>query len=140
MDWNVEEKMPRYDDIREFQVWMGCGNTRKVRRAGNHSMVVSPGTLMFTDCTHPMQNIICDEQSIKGWRYSPSPSYAGTDMNRTEALIKLLRLGPLEPLHARAICGWPVDEFQRVLDAAVAEGKVRLVPLYNQYATRLEAT
>jgi hypothetical protein len=68
-EWEVNEKMPRYDDIREFEVWV-YGQARRVRRAGNRSLTVSPGTLEFTDCTHAMQNVICDERAVQGWRIS----------------------------------------------------------------------
>lgn len=46
-------------------------------------------------------------------------------MTRAEILHKLLRLGPLEPLAAREICGWPVDEFANVMASAIADGLVR---------------
>lgn len=68
LDWNVDEKMPRYDDLREFEVWIR-GSVRRVRRIGNRSCALEPGTLAYTDCTHPMQNIICDERAVQGWRY-----------------------------------------------------------------------
>lgn len=60
-------------------------------------------------------------------------------MNRAEVLHKLLRLGPLERLYARAVCGWPVDEFDRALQIAVQSGLVRIARGCNQYTTRLEA-
>lgn len=43
------------------------GHQRKVKRVGNDSMSLSPGTLIFTDCTHPMQNVIVDESKIESW-------------------------------------------------------------------------
>jgi hypothetical protein len=60
-------------------------------------------------------------------------------MNRAEVLRKLLRLGPLEPLHAQHVCGWPIDEFQAALAAAIESGWVRLARGGNQYTTRLVA-
>lgn len=60
-------------------------------------------------------------------------------MSREEALRKLLQLGPLEPLFAREVCGWPVDEFESTLSRLLAEGLVRRVCGCNQHATRLEA-
>lgn len=60
-------------------------------------------------------------------------------MTRAEILHKLLRLGPMEPLHTQAICGWPADEFERALRVAVQNGWVRRVRHTNQYATHLEA-
>lgn len=67
MDWEVDEKMPKYDDIRTFQVWV-CGQVRRVKRVGNRSNFLSPGTLQYLDCTSPFQNAICDESNIQGWR------------------------------------------------------------------------
>ena len=67
MDWITEEKMPRFDDVHEYDVWIkGC--TRSVRRIGNRGSMFQPGTLVYTDCTHPMQNILCCEEDIEGWR------------------------------------------------------------------------
>jgi len=67
MDWNTEEKMPRFDDVHEYDIWInGC--TRSVRRVGNRESMFSPGTLIYTDCTHPQQNILCHEDEIEGWR------------------------------------------------------------------------
>jgi hypothetical protein len=66
------QEFPRWelDDMREFQVWMADGSLRTVRRIGNRSHFLTPGTLAFTDCTHPLQNLWCDESRIVGWRYS----------------------------------------------------------------------
>lgn len=61
-------------------------------------------------------------------------------MNRVEALHKLLKLEPMEPLHTQHVCGWPVDEFQVVLRTAMDKGWVRLVRGGNTHTTRLEAT
>lgn len=69
MDWITEEKMPKYDDIREFEVWVH-GYVRRVRRIGNRHPAFGPGTLVFVDCTHSVQNVLCDERDIKGWRHS----------------------------------------------------------------------
>lgn len=60
-------------------------------------------------------------------------------MNRAEILRKLLRLEPLEPLYAQSVCGWPADEFERVLSVAMQAGWVRMVRGCNQYLTKLEA-
>jgi hypothetical protein len=59
---------PKYDDIHTFTVRVG-NQIRQVRRVGNYGRTsVSPGILIFTDCTRPMQNIICDESKIIAWR------------------------------------------------------------------------
>lgn len=71
MDWIHDAKLPRYDDIHEFEVWI-YGDARKVRRAGNNSMSLTPGTLIFTDCTHPMQNVLCHEPDVMAWRMTPN--------------------------------------------------------------------
>lgn len=70
MEWEVNEAMPKYDDLREFEVWLSNGSVRTVRRIGNRSTLYSPGTLVFTDCTHPQQNVLCDEENVIGWRHS----------------------------------------------------------------------
>jgi hypothetical protein len=70
LDWEVDERMPRYDDIREFEVWLSDGSVRTVRRVGGKSNYYTPGTLVFLDCTHPMQNALCDEDRIMGWRHN----------------------------------------------------------------------
>lgn len=73
MDWQIEDRMPRYDDIREFEVWLRNGSTRTVRRVGNRSLRFTPGMLLYTDCTHPLQNVICDESDVVGWRHRAAP-------------------------------------------------------------------
>jgi len=67
MDWEIDEKMPKFNDIDIFEVWI-YGQVRKVKRVGNNSLFLSPGTLAFIDCTHPEQNVICDERDVRGWR------------------------------------------------------------------------
>lgn len=69
-EWEIEERMPRFDDMREFNVWLVDGSVRTVRRIGNRSHFLTPGSLAFTDCTHPMQNVLCDESNVVGWRYA----------------------------------------------------------------------
>lgn len=68
MDWEVHEAMPKYDDIHQFLIWNGK-DVRRVRRAGNHENFW-PGQLLYTDCVHPLQNVICDERSVVGWKYA----------------------------------------------------------------------
>jgi hypothetical protein len=65
--WEVDEKMPRYDDMREYEVMIG-DDVRRVRRIGNRSAYFSPGTLVFVDCTHTAQNMLVDESSVWAWR------------------------------------------------------------------------
>lgn len=60
-------------------------------------------------------------------------------MTQAEALCKLLKLEPLEPLYAQHICGWPVDMFQAALSEAMQNGWVRLARGGNNHTTRLEA-
>lgn len=60
-------------------------------------------------------------------------------MTREEVLRKLLQLGPLEPLHAREVCGWPVDEFENVMKAAIDKRLIYMARGCNQYRTRLVA-
>jgi hypothetical protein len=66
-DWEVEEKMPRFDDIHEFDVWIR-NQVRRVKRIGNRSTYYTPGVLVYLDCTHPQQEAVCDEEKIQGWR------------------------------------------------------------------------
>jgi len=59
---------PKFDDINTYTVRV-FGQLRKVKRIGNYDISgLNPGTLIFTDCTHPMQNIICPEEKITAWR------------------------------------------------------------------------
>ena len=67
MDW-VHAQFPRFDDRYEFEVWLASQCVRRVRRIGNHSTYFAPGTLVFTDCTHPMQNALCNEADVRAWR------------------------------------------------------------------------
>jgi len=67
MAWEIDEKMPRFDDVHYFDVWID-DSVRRVRRIGNRSTSLSPGVLVFTDCTHPMQNVLCYEPLVKAWR------------------------------------------------------------------------
>ena len=66
--WVINAPLPPSDRNREFLAWVDSG-VRTVRRVGDseHS-VFAPGTTIFTDCTHPLQNKICDESRIQGWR------------------------------------------------------------------------
>ena len=67
MDWEHEGKPPRFDDMHDYQVWI-YGAVRNVRRVGNCSTCLDPGTLAYTDCMHPIANVICHEPDICAWR------------------------------------------------------------------------
>ena len=67
MDWEHEGKPPPFDDLHEYQVWI-YGSVRSVRRVGNRSTWLDPGTLAYTDCKHAIQNVICYEPDIYAWR------------------------------------------------------------------------
>lgn len=68
-EWEHSERLPRFDDLREFEVWIN-GNIRAVRRVGNGSDFFTPGTLIYTDCSSPYQNVICEESQVNAWRYA----------------------------------------------------------------------
>lgn len=67
-EWFHFGSPPLFDDIREYEVWLGHGAPRRVKRVGHHSLSITPGTLCFTDCFHPLQNAICAESAIQAWR------------------------------------------------------------------------
>lgn len=79
-EWEVDERMPRFDDMRLFEVWLRDGSLRTVRRIGNRSQHFTPGLLVFTDCIHPLQQAICDEDLILGWRYCGKLAPVNQDM------------------------------------------------------------
>ena len=59
---------PKFDDISTFTVRV-FNQLRTVRRVGAIEVRgFSPGTLIFTDCNNPMQNVLCDESRIQAWR------------------------------------------------------------------------
>jgi hypothetical protein len=63
-DW-VHGRFPIYDGRHPFEVWLDDGQKRSVRvPAGPYS----DGTVRFTDCIHPAQNVICDPRRIVAWR------------------------------------------------------------------------
>lgn len=67
--------LPKYDYFNTFTVRV-LNQLRQVRRVGNNEMTsLTPGTLIFTDCTHPMQNVICPEAEITAW-YMNAPKIA----------------------------------------------------------------
>lgn len=67
-DWIIGSKPRRFDDANAFDLWMRDGSVRRARRVGNESLNITPGTLIFTDCQHPLQNVVCDERDVQGWR------------------------------------------------------------------------
>ena len=73
-EWIIGSKPRPYDDINAFQVWLDDGSVRRARRVGNWSTALNPGTLCFTDCTHPLANVICHEPRIRAWRIDLPPS------------------------------------------------------------------
>lgn len=60
MDWEVQEKLPSW--VTEAIVWMKNGEVRHIRRL---AWMNQP---YFTDCVHPLQNVLCDEEKVIGWR------------------------------------------------------------------------
>jgi hypothetical protein len=52
-----------------LQVWMRNGDVREV--FGHYACAPY---LMFTDCTHPLQNMCCVPDDIMGWRLVRLPS------------------------------------------------------------------
>jgi hypothetical protein len=67
-EWLIGSKPSQFDDIHDFELWMDDGSIRLARRVGNRSDSLTPGTMAFTDCRHPLQNVICDESRIQAWR------------------------------------------------------------------------
>jgi len=67
-EWIMVGKPRTFDDIHDFELWMDDGSVRKAHRVGNQSMSLTPGTMAFTDCTHQLSNVICDESRIRAWR------------------------------------------------------------------------
>jgi hypothetical protein len=86
MDWEHEGKPPKFDDLHDYQVWI-YGKVRSVRRVGNSSLRLNPGTLAYTDCTNPIQNAICYEPDISAWRLKAQhdPAQTATPVKRSAA-------------------------------------------------------
>ena len=68
-EWIIGSRPRPYDDIHMFRVWLDCGAVRLARRCGNDGPM-TPGQMIFLDCSHPIQNVICDESRIRAWRIS----------------------------------------------------------------------
>ena len=68
-EWIIGGAPRPYDDTNTFDVWLANGQVRKARRAGNEGPL-TPGQMYFTDCSHPLQNVICSQDDIKAWRIS----------------------------------------------------------------------
>ncbi len=66
-EWIHGASLRPFDDIHIFEVWI-YGNVRRVCRIGNESLSITPGTLVYLDCTHAAQNVICYEPNIQAWR------------------------------------------------------------------------
>ena len=75
-EWIIWSKPRPYDDLNTFEVWAN-GQVRRAKRAGSRSSLLTPGQLYFVDCTHLLQNVICDEARIDAWRIVATPSQAG---------------------------------------------------------------
>lgn len=60
-EWNVDTKPPL--ELSRCQVWTRAGQVRSVEtRPGEYYGWV------FTDCVHPAQNMLCDDDYIMGWQ------------------------------------------------------------------------
>jgi hypothetical protein len=67
-NWEVDEKMPKYNDVDLFDVVV-FNQVRTVKRIGNfESNLFAPGVLIFTDCNIPIQNVLVDESKITAWK------------------------------------------------------------------------
>ena len=62
-EWILGNKVPRINST-EFQVQLRDDSLRIVALRP----LLDPWTLWFIDCTHPMQNAICDDSQIIAWR------------------------------------------------------------------------
>ena len=67
-EWEVVEKLPKFEDRFEFDVQI-YGKVRRAKLAGNDSVHLAPGTWHFTDCTHPYQNMLFDRNDVTAWRH-----------------------------------------------------------------------
>ena len=63
-EWILGNKLPILKDDASFQVQLKDGQTRSVCRKPRLDFT----SLWFIDCSHPMQNAYCDEDSIAYWR------------------------------------------------------------------------
>lgn len=59
---NVVPQMPG-----GVELWLGGSNVRRARMSDGRS-IYTPGVLLFSDCTHPLQNAVVDLDRVKGWR------------------------------------------------------------------------
>jgi hypothetical protein len=62
-EWVLGQNVPRINNI-EFQVQLKDDSVRTV----NLRPLLDHWTLWFTDCTHPLQNAICNDSQIVAWR------------------------------------------------------------------------
>ena len=67
---NVVPQMPG-----GVELWLGGSNVRRARMSDGRS-VYMPGVLLFSDCTHPLQNAVVDLDRVKGWRPNATPHTA----------------------------------------------------------------
>jgi uncharacterized protein len=75
-DW-IHEGLPFWNE--EAEVWLTNGQVRRVFRS------TGQGGIRFTDCRHPLSNVICDDSLVVAWR-PLSPSRPGS----TVAALKKL--------------------------------------------------
>lgn len=62
MDWQLGNRVPNLG--KPLNVWMTNGSVRAVRHV--HTMM-GPA-LHFTDCNHPAQNVVCDDERVQAWK------------------------------------------------------------------------
>lgn len=65
--WTFDNNVPRQKGV-EFEVLLKNGYMRRVR----FNAVRDYWTLWFADCTNPLQNAICHDTEIVGWRSAPN--------------------------------------------------------------------
>ena len=63
--WHCGNVVPHV--LGSVELWLGGSNVRKARMSDGRS-IYTPGVLLFTDCTHPLQNALVDLDRVKGWR------------------------------------------------------------------------
>lgn len=70
MDWNISNRVPLL--MAPLRVWMDDGSVRSVR----HERTLMGFTLHFTDCCHPLQNVICPSEQVQAWSLATPPGDA----------------------------------------------------------------
>lgn len=67
MDWQIGNRVP-YLGL-PFKVWLNDGSVR----ATKYVRTMMGPMLHFIDCTHPLQNVVCDPENVRGWRLATPP-------------------------------------------------------------------